>query len=451
MSLFFLEPVGLACEHLNQVEFDTSSNTTIVLGRNPITVKPSSYNTKYIEYVSRKQAELVIVNNLISIKPLTTTDGSVCVNGVPCSYNKSTPLTVGDTFSLLGSHGFFNFKLRPLKKRKVESSQSVTELSPKLNAQSSSSATVREPVSSHSNSQSVVYMGQSPQRNTKSKTNSSTQDGVEYIESGKAASTSSPVGSKTGNQKARAAPSDTPTNKIEEHLECVICFSHMAFAHSITPCGDSFCFECITSWSSRKNKCPNCQGEFNMANTVPNRVSDNIIRDVLERRADTEEGAQALKEWEQRVEQGKTLKKILLEDKNGASSSSAAARKPPLAGPAATAAAAAAPVHVAQHGGAAFDPYGFRANAAAVGAFSSVGVVAAAPARAAHPTAHAAAHATRVPSREERIFGIFREATAQEIAQMQATTAGARRVRPGAAHRAPGSSSALGNGVIDLT
>ena len=332
---FYLEPVGLASEHLNQIDIDTSSNNSIILGRNPATVKPSSYDIKYIEYVSRKQAELVIINSSIYIKPLTLSDGGVSVNGVPCAYNNLNPLSVGDTFSLLGSHGYFNFKLRSQKKRKVDSSSSpgsVAQRSPNPNPHSSNAAVVKEPTqsSSQSNSQSVVYVGKSPHRSTRSKTS----ENIEFVGTGTTSSSSSALaGLKPSSQITESAPPAVHSvPKIEQHLECAICFNHIALAHTINPCGCVFCFECITSWSSRKNTCPNCISEFQTGTMSPNRVIDNIIRDLLESQAGSSaDGARALQEWEERVSQGKALKKMLLEDKAGASSSSSAVSgvKPP--------------------------------------------------------------------------------------------------------------------------
>jgi len=90
--------------------------------------------------------------------------------------------------------------------------------------------------------------------------------------------------------------SDVIKNKLERHYECSICLSPMAHAHSVNPCGDSFCYLCITDWATKHTKCPLCQQESDFKLLLPNRLIDNMIREVVS--IDPE----ALQEWERRVQ-----------------------------------------------------------------------------------------------------------------------------------------------------
>lgn len=50
------------------------------------------------------------------------------------------------------------------------------------------------------------------------------------------------------------------TMVADQQIECCICFEEIGSKNNcVTPCGHSFCFNCVTQALSRKNTCPICR------------------------------------------------------------------------------------------------------------------------------------------------------------------------------------------------
>jgi pSer/pThr/pTyr-binding forkhead associated (FHA) protein len=276
--MYYLVPVGFGHTCLNTIEVDTSNIKPIVLGRNRNTIKDSETCIQHIESLSRNHAEIVYEGNQIYVKSISTQPGTLHKNGQICDPGMLIPLSTGDTISLLGSLSAFNYKLKKVTKRKKNENKADHEIF----------------------QDSTQNQSQSVKTDTNGENFTTIQD-VEFV-----------AQTKKGKSSVKAV-TESSTKAIQEHLECVICCNLMAFSHSLSPCGDSYCYECILSWSCKKNTCPTCQSDFLMATTVPNRRLDNIIREVLEEQkisGSDKEDAELLS-WEQRVSQGKTLKRIV--------------------------------------------------------------------------------------------------------------------------------------------
>lgn len=133
-----------------------------------------------------------------------------------------------------------------------------------------------------------------------------------------ALSANPPTSSSTASATSTNPPSNTLPNppppgaqeKVQNLLrqyECAICYETLASAVSLSPCGDTFCFPCISEWSSRSQSCPSCNSAFDLSRIVANRVTDNAIREILKDDADQ------LAAWEARVTQGNEARKVYFE------------------------------------------------------------------------------------------------------------------------------------------
>ena len=269
------------------------------LGRNSLTTNSSASEDAYhVSQLSRYHAELTVNNQVLYIKYVGRCEGLLTKNGEKVM-NEMVPLSIGDEISLLGTINYFNYKVKNVRKRphddntttensKVTSSIIIDLESPTPAPAPSSSA---NDVISLDSSTSTV----------------STEVVAAPVAVTATSSSTAPVDA--------AAVAEASSKAIQGHMECMICFELIAFAHNISPCGDSFCYECITSWSARKQTCPSCQAPFQISAAVPNRLLDNIIREVLERTSvGAHENNPELIAWETRLSNGKTLKRVSTEE-----------------------------------------------------------------------------------------------------------------------------------------
>ncbi len=133
---------------------------------------------------------------------------------------------------------------------------------------------------------------------------------------------------------------------LQDDLECSICFEWLALTHT-TPCGHSFCYECMLdvwdaankpaptlstaqnalssrssvqgmsnaitpiSTSSQTVKCPQCNQPFHILQSIHNRIADTIIQNLMcpEDTASTYVAENTeLSEWMERGEHGRQIK-----------------------------------------------------------------------------------------------------------------------------------------------
>ena len=294
---------------------NSSEPVLIKLGRNSVTTNASASDDAYhVAQLSRNHVELTVNNQVLYIKYVGRCEGLLTKNGEKVM-NEMVPLSIGDEVSLLGTINYFNYKVKNVRKRplnhdntentKVSSSIVIDLESPTPAPAPAPSSSANDVISLDTTTSTVSTEVAAPVTATSSST--------------------APVDA--------AAVAEASSKAIQGHMECMICFELIAFAHNISPCGDSFCYECITSWSSRKQTCPSCQAPFQISAAVPNRLLDNIIREVLERTSvGAHENNPELIAWETRLSNGKTLKRVSTEETphKPATSSSTFTAPPPM-------------------------------------------------------------------------------------------------------------------------
>lgn len=99
---------------------------------------------------------------------------------------------------------------------------------------------------------------------------------------------------------------------IEDQFECPICLCSIALAHSIVPCGDTFCYSCIKDWSQKSSNCPMCNSSFDAKLISHNRILDNMIRQVLTDKYGN--SSDAVSQWETRYRENQSQKREDLQD-----------------------------------------------------------------------------------------------------------------------------------------
>mmetsp|Transcript_22817 Transcript_22817/g.33323 ORF Transcript_22817/g.33323 Transcript_22817/m.33323 type:complete len:244 (-) Transcript_22817:104-835(-) len=79
----------------------------------------------------------------------------------------------------------------------------------------------------------------------------------------------------------------------------------MACAHSLLPCGHTFCFECLSNWltSDSNRSCPSCQ--CTATGATPSHLIDGMVEEIVRAR----QHGEGLKELQSRQETGRTLMK----------------------------------------------------------------------------------------------------------------------------------------------
>eukprot|EP01029_Cantina_marsupialis_P028676 TRINITY_DN777867_c0_g1_i1.p1 TRINITY_DN777867_c0_g1~~TRINITY_DN777867_c0_g1_i1.p1 ORF type:complete len:399 (+),score=81.19 TRINITY_DN777867_c0_g1_i1:157-1353(+) len=76
---------------------------------------------------------------------------------------------------------------------------------------------------------------------------------------------------------------------LEDELNCSICFGMLDNA-VITPCGHSFCEECVTQWISENHTCPTCKHTIENTKTlVPNLALRRVSAIAMDAKKQTEE------------------------------------------------------------------------------------------------------------------------------------------------------------------
>lgn len=260
---FLLVPIGNGSEHMKQVELRSDDGTpkSITLGRNVVTgLDDLDGNVhKQAPYVSRSHVEVCIDGERVTMNPIAKQEKIVHLNGIACERGVH-PLQIGDVISFVGRLNYFNYELRqdvappPKRQRTIAPTDDVIEI-----------------------------LDGPPTTITGSRTISS--DVISLVDS-------PPT-------EAVAAPQVNPviTNLLRQY-ECPICYESIACAESLNPCGCVYCFSCIMDWSKKNMTCPTCNTNFDLKTSVPSKLVDNAVRDILKNEAET------LKAWEERVQKG---------------------------------------------------------------------------------------------------------------------------------------------------
>ena len=298
MESHYLRPFGLGANGLKIVSLDIPSpDQPIILGRNQITGLDVS-TADNVQYISRTHAEISQSNGKLLIKAKSKQDGLVYRNGESIAMDTFIELVCGDKISLVGHKKHFNYELikGEMSPAMIEacylSSLAVLDARPSKRRKSDSfdKLTADVDLSLHRASQAS--------QNTETALDLNSTGQPESASS----SSSSSSSSSTSKIEVAAAPSYA---KLEAHYECSICCDTMACCHSLSPCGDAFCYSCIADWAKKNKNCPLCSVDFDLKAALPNRSMDSIIREVLT--ADPDK--LVLFKWEDRVLQGINRKK----------------------------------------------------------------------------------------------------------------------------------------------
>lgn len=287
MEAHYLQPFGPGSIGLRIVRIDPQiegapETKVVVLGRNILTGLDSS-NDKYSVSVSRNHAEISIVDAKIFVTATARQENIVFRNRSSIPRNVATAIVPGDEISLLGQIQYFNYTLvrgtmtddmieacyvaSCALQQKTSQKRKLMEMAPRIDNEANSVGLDSSTLSDN--------------------LNTATQP-ADAVEPNVCSSSSScGIGSRA-------------SAKLEEHYMCSICCAAMACCHSLSPCGDVFCYPCIADWSKQSKSCPLCSGDFVLKSAVPNRTLDGIIREILT--LDTDPNV--LDEWEDRVLQG---------------------------------------------------------------------------------------------------------------------------------------------------
>lgn len=235
---YHLLPVGSGKDFLKIVEFNAIDAKTIILGRKFI--KPGSENSRF---VSENHLMLIIKSRCIYIKSCNRQNGMVYKNGSAVLQNEDVILDVGDKISFLGTIDWFNYQLQS-GKYVFDMTQS-TSCSPGETNEIATKSTSFDIISDDLTD--AIYL------KDKNKPNQS--------------------------------------KDLLNMLECSICLGTTAYAHSICPCADTFCYSCVIDWAKKSNKCPNCSVEFDISQLLHNRVIDNLAFEIVKNSLSNEEAA----------------------------------------------------------------------------------------------------------------------------------------------------------------
>jgi FHA domain len=285
MEACYLRPFGLGSNGLKIVSVVFSSTTeVIVLGRNALTGLDVS-NATHVETVSRRHAEISCRLGKIFLSPKSKQDDLVFRNGSSVPKDTSIEIVYGDKISLVGPKLLFNYELvqGSMSEEMIDAcyiaSLAVKEITPRKRRRIDSAGEgVTISLDSSQPSQQAAFLA------------------------AVAVPEAVPSSSSLTNDQNRVANTSA---KLEEHYECSICCNAMACCHSISPCGDAFCYCCIADWAKKHKNCPLCNKDFELKASVPNRTIDGIIREVLKANPDPN----VLLEWEDRTLQGLNRKK----------------------------------------------------------------------------------------------------------------------------------------------
>jgi hypothetical protein len=384
MESHYLRPFGLGAQGLKIVSLDfPSPDQPIILGRNQITGLDVS-TADNVQYISRTHAEISQSNGKLFIKAKSKQDGLVYRNGESIAMDTLIELLCGDKISLVGHKKHFNYEMikGEMSPAMIEacylSSLAVLDARPSKRRKSDSldKLTADVDLSLHRASQA----------------SQNTETALDLNFSGQAESASSSSSSSSSSSTFKIEVAAAPSYaKLEAHYECSICCDTMACCHSLSPCGDAFCYSCIADWAKKNKNCPLCSVDFDLKAALPNRSMDSIIREVLT--ADPDK--LVLFRWEDRVLQGinrkKGIKHVPLKPpptppvpvRKPTPAVAVAAVRTPTATASAAPAAAAVPVEDTKV--AEMRKYVCRANTAQSGKFLIVPATPLAPATAAAP------------------------------------------------------------------
>jgi hypothetical protein len=305
--MFHLKPVGNGAKFIRAVEIDTASvSETITLGRNDDTFHLDGRHKtiEKIEFVSRSHVELRVVGQKVFMKNTAKVLDIVFLNDNACT-GEERELQLGDRVSLIGKMGRFNF----------EFCAGPQSLNPSEPSAEQKSADDNEGIDN------VVFSLEESSGSVADETVIAKVAEEEDKPVAAPPTTAPPTAAPPATAPPLAPPSaqtgqDATKNLLKKLLrqyECSICYETMACSFSLSPCGDSFCYTCIKDWSEAATKCPLCQETFELKNSLPSKLSDNTIRDIL-----SNDEAE-LKAWESRCSEGLANKR---ETDLGASSSS---------------------------------------------------------------------------------------------------------------------------------
>ncbi|KAJ8084315.1 hypothetical protein PM082_003083 [Marasmius tenuissimus] len=79
---------------------------------------------------------------------------------------------------------------------------------------------------------------------------------------------------------------DTLFETFDRDVWCPICLLHMAYAHTINPCGHTLCGSCGVSWfiTYRETNCPSCSTKAVYTRPlIPNIAMNNVVRAYMHR------------------------------------------------------------------------------------------------------------------------------------------------------------------------
>jgi hypothetical protein len=251
-------------------------------------------------------------NGQVFVDAVARQENVVTVNGTPCGRGEQL-FPLGSTLSLLGSVEWFNYRLvhhdestmEDLTNEEAENKGRKRPSSPLVDL-------VGEEEQENAHKKGRLEKMSSEQRTTSIK-NIETQLVVSLIDVDQPQRVATTVASDvsaavqpqpaTGNDEGEKKKSGVDIEGLLRQYECEICYDTLAAVCTLIPCGDCFCFPCIQGWAAKKNVCPHCQQPFDLKSTIPNKIMDNAIREIVK------VDPVALRAWEQRVEEGNEARK----------------------------------------------------------------------------------------------------------------------------------------------
>lgn len=354
---YTLIPVGEGKEFLQTIYLDSGNLALqkVTLGRNATTgLVDGGQNTIH---VSRQHIQIYFEGEILFMLAVARQDRIVELNRVACG-RSPIQLRVGDVISLIGALQYYNYVVSTVNVKNVFNIQKAMELNNKREPILIDDVPAAKKQRITSFEQEVINLDDSFDKSEKSSifsepfvpVSSSTYAYTSIVCSSNDFNKNNLSAEPTLENAVPTANSD-PTTLIESigctessskpthHLneviknvlrqyECAICYETMACAVSLTPCGDTFCFGCILEWSAHNSTCPSCNGQFDLAGAIPNRVTDNAVREVL--KDETED----LEAWEKRCAEGtEARKKFLAEKTTGKKTTSSIVSNPPISTP----------------------------------------------------------------------------------------------------------------------
>jgi hypothetical protein len=290
---YTLQPIGSGSGFLNSFDIDTNQNQTIVLGRNAVTGldKPCDH----IQNVSRSHVVISCRAGRLWMDVVARQDNIVHLNDVVCERGE-LELKEGDTFSLLGSLHHFNYKLSKKEEEEAEKETLTQETAyPPL-----SSSVVKEDTDSRKRKLSGDLSSQGSEgAQIKKESKPSVTSSSSEIDTSRAVTDTKPASTSSSSHPPPPPSTKHIVDGLLRQYECEICYEVMACSYALNPCGDCFCYSCIEDWANgKKDRCPHCQGPFDLKTAIPMKKMDNAVREIL--KSDPEQ----LKEWEVRFNEG---------------------------------------------------------------------------------------------------------------------------------------------------